>query len=174
MRNSVLALLLASVLAACGGELDGEAAATSSSATPETTHVPASTRPEGSTETTTEAQVAGTSETTDVEDPAPSAGGCADVVGVDISGIGEGIYRFDVTVSSPDTGWEKYADAWEVRAPDGSVIGTRELTHPHVDEQPFTRSLSGVEIPDDIRLVTVAARDSIEGFCGAEMTVEVG
>ncbi len=91
---------------------------------------------------------------------------CADVIEAVVERQADGVFRFDVTVRSSDTGWEKYADAWEVRAPDGSVLGTRLLTHPHVDEQPFTRSLSGVAIPDGIGEVEVAARDLVEGFCG--------
>ena len=43
-----------------------------------------------------------------------------------------------VTVQHADTGWDHYADAWEVLAPDGTVLGTRTLLHPHTDEQPFT------------------------------------
>jgi hypothetical protein len=100
-------------------------------------------------------------------------GGCADVDSVEVKPDGDGTYRFDVTVSSADTGWEKYADAWEVRDASGAVLGVRELAHPHVDEQPFTRSLSGVEIPEGVTTVVVAARDLVEGFCGAEQTVDL-
>jgi len=98
---------------------------------------------------------------------------CADVEEVVIAAEAGGTFRFDVTVRSPDTGWEKYADAWEVRAPDGTVLGTRVLAHPHGDEQPFTRSLTGVAIPVDITQVEVAARDLVEGFCGTMMGVVV-
>ena len=97
--------------------------------------------------------------------------GCADVVGVVVAEAGEGV-RFDVTVASADTGWEKYADLWEVRAPDGTVLGSRILAHPHVDEQPFTRS-TVVEVPPDVSVVEVVARDSVEGFCGASVEVEL-
>lgn len=97
----------------------------------------------------------------------------ADVIGVEISTEAEGSYRFDVTVRSDESGWEKYADRWEVLAPDGTILGVRELAHPHVDEQPFTRSLSNVVIPAAISSVTVRAHDSVDGFGGAEMTVEL-
>jgi hypothetical protein len=30
-----------------------------------------------------------------------------------------------------------------VRAPDGTRLGIRDHLHPHVEEQPFTRSLAG-------------------------------
>ena len=98
---------------------------------------------------------------------------CADVDDVVITAESGGTYRFDVTVRSTETGWDKYADAWEVRAPDGAVLGTRVLAHPHVDEQPFTRSLTGVAIPEGVTIVEVAARDLVEGFCGAALQVPV-
>ncbi len=115
-------------------------------------------------------QAAATS--TSVGAAAPAAG-CADVIDVEVRAEDGGTYRFDVTVRSADTGWEKYADAWEVRGPDGTVLGTRVLAHPHVDEQPFTRSLAGVAVPESIDGVTVAARDLVEGFCGETRTVSL-
>jgi len=105
------------------------------------------------------------------EQTAPT--GCADVINVVITAQGSGSYRFDVTVRSPDTGWDKYADLWEVRAADGSVLGERVLTHPHVDEQPFTRSQSGISIPTDVPTVTVVARDSVTGFCGDAYQIDL-
>ena len=98
---------------------------------------------------------------------------CADVIEVVVTREGSGTYRFDVTVSSQDTGWDKYADAWEVRDSSGNVLGVRVLTHPHVDEQPFTRSLSQVMIPVSVRELIVAARDSVDGFCGEVFTLAV-
>lgn len=98
---------------------------------------------------------------------------CADVTRVEIEVETGGTYRFDVTVRSSDSGWEKYADAWEIRTPDGTVLGTRILTHPHVEEQPFTRSLTGVLIPEAITEVEVAARDLVNGFCGEALHTTV-
>jgi len=99
--------------------------------------------------------------------------GEADVVGVEARQAGNGTWRFDVTVSHADEGWDHYADLWAVVGPDGAVLGSRVLAHPHVEEQPFTRSLSGVSIDDAIGSVTVRARDSVHGFGGAEMTVDL-
>ena len=95
---------------------------------------------------------------------------CADVIAVEVTG--DGPYTFSVTVSSPDTGWDKYADEWRIESESGEVLGVRELTHPHVDEQPFTRSLGGVEMSGGS--VIVAARDSVDGYCGETMVVTVG
>jgi len=98
--------------------------------------------------------------------------GCADVVAATIDSSGD-TYRVSATILSADTGWDKYADAWEVRSPEGTVIGTRILAHPHVDEQPFTRSLDGVDIPAGITEVEIAARDLVVGFCGETVTIVV-
>ena len=99
--------------------------------------------------------------------------GPADVVQVVATKAVDGSYTFEVTIKSDETGWEKYADRWEVLTSDGTVLGTRELAHPHVEEQPFTRSLSGVTVPANIREVRVRARDSVEGWGGAEVTISL-
>ncbi len=100
------------------------------------------------------------------------AGG-ADVVGVEAVRDNAGKWRFNVTVAHADEGWDHYADKWDVVAPDGTVLGTRVLHHPHENEQPFTRSLSGVVIPDDVTEVTVRAHDSQHGYEGKPMSVEL-
>jgi hypothetical protein len=86
---------------------------------------------------------------------------------------GEGTYRIDVTISSPYDRPERYADAWRVVGPDGTVFGVRELTHDHADEQPFTRSLNGVAIPADVRSIMVEARDLIGGWSGQAYRAEI-
>ncbi|MEO0487234.1 MAG: hypothetical protein AAF092_15115 [Pseudomonadota bacterium] len=72
-------------------------------------------------------------------------------------------WRFSVTVEHADTGWDDYADGWEVRLEDGTVLGTRVLYHPHVDEQPFTRS-HVVAVPDGIHEVELFVRESVGGW----------
>lgn len=69
-----------------------------------------------------------------------------------------------VTLSHPDTGWDHYADGWEVLTPDGTSLGIRELAHPHVNEQPFTRSLSGVQVPEGIEALHIRARCNDTGW----------
>ncbi|NBB99143.1 MAG: hypothetical protein GVY34_13420 [Alphaproteobacteria bacterium] len=102
---------------------------------------------------------------------APLAAAPADVVGVDVSRNTDGTYRIAVTIASDETGWDKYADRWEVLAPDGTVLGTRVLHHPHVTEQPFTRALPALRLPPDLTEIRVRAHDSVEGFGGDEHTV---
>jgi len=105
-------------------------------------------------------------------DSGESHEGCADVIAADMTVQGS-MYQISATVSSADTGWDKYADAWVVRTPGGELLGTRQLAHPHVDEQPFTRSLGGVVIPEGIDTVEIAARDSVDGFCGLVVVLAV-
>ena len=105
-------------------------------------------------------------------EPAAAGAGCADVVAAEIAVQGNG-FEVSATVSSADTGWDKYADTWVVRTPGGEILGTRRLTHPHVDEQPFTRTLGGVQIPEGIDRVEIAAGDSVVGFCGDAVVIAV-
>lgn len=104
---------------------------------------------------------------------APAFAGEADVVRAEISRSSDGTYRFDVSVLHADSGWDHYADAFEIVAPDGTILGTRTLLHPHENEQPFTRSLTGVEIPSDLTEVRVRAHDSVHEYGGAEIVLSV-
>lgn len=92
--------------------------------------------------------------------------GEADVIDVKVRRTAPGVYNFDVTVKSNDTGWSHYADAFEVLGPDGTVLGQRILFHPHETEQPFTRDLYGVRIPAGVVEVTVRARHKPRGYDG--------
>jgi len=106
--------------------------------------------------------------------------GDADVTFVRAINTGENSWTFHVTVEHPDTGWDDYADGWDVVLPDGTVIipnngdaFTRVLLHPHETEQPFTRSQSNIVIPADITTVTVRAHDIVDGWGGQEITVDL-
>ena len=94
-----------------------------------------------------------------------------DVVAAEAAQADDGTWRFDVTLSSPYDTPERYADAWRVLAPDGTELGVRILTHDHQNEQPFTRSLAGVEIPADVSVVTIEGRDQVSGWGGATLEV---
>ena len=99
--------------------------------------------------------------------------GEADVVKVKAQEARAGEWRFSVSLRHADTGWDHYANNWEVLSPDGEIIATRVLGHPHVNEQPFTRSLSGVKIPKDLTHVVIRASDSVHGYGGQMMRVDL-
>jgi hypothetical protein len=99
--------------------------------------------------------------------------GEADVVDASVQRTAWNTYTFSVTVRHADTGWDHYADRWQVLSPDGAVFGERILLHPHETEQPFTRELSGVVVPKGVEEVTIRAGDKAHGFGGAEISVKL-
>jgi hypothetical protein len=98
--------------------------------------------------------------------PFAASAGEADVLNATAQKQADGSYPIAATVRHDDTGWEHYADAFEVSLPDGTVLGTRVLYHPHETEQPFTRSLSGVQVPAGATVLIVRAHDKAHGFGG--------
>ncbi len=96
-----------------------------------------------------------------------------DVLDVTATHADDGTWTFDVTISSPYDTPQRYADAWRVLAPDGTELGIRELLHDHAGEQPFTRSLAGVEIPADVNEVMVEARDQLNGWSGESFLLTI-
>lgn len=92
----------------------------------------------------------------------PAAADPPEITGVTTVHTGMG-WRFDVSVQHPDTGWDHFADGWDIVDADGQRLGRRELFHPHVDEQPFTRSLRNVMIPDGTTKVFIRPHCSRDG-----------
>lgn len=93
----------------------------------------------------------------------PGFAGVAVVVDAKTTRTGD-TWRFEVTIRHADTGWQHYADGWGVYAPDGTELGYRILLHPHVSEQPFTRSLSGVAVPAGTAEVAIRPHGSEHGW----------
>jgi hypothetical protein len=105
---------------------------------------------------------------------------CANVTGATATEIGDLTWGFSVSVRSQEAGLDKYANEWQIQSslslPSSSssfreIWGTRVLGHPHEMEQPFTSSLSGVQIPESVDTVIIAAKDSVLGYCGAEFVL---
>ena len=87
-----------------------------------------------------------------------------EVVDVQANQSSDKSWHFSVTLKHADEGWDHYANEWQIIAPDNKVLGTRTLYHPHVNEQPFTRSLNGVKIPADVKTVRIIAKDTVHGL----------
>ncbi len=103
--------------------------------------------------------------------PQAASAGEADVTAVAVrSGS---TYSFSVTVRHADEGWEHFANRWEVLSLDGAVLATRVLADPHVNEQPFTRSLSGVKLPAGTKEVRIRAHDSVHKHGGTDLIVNL-
>ena len=96
-----------------------------------------------------------------------------DIVGAEAIQDDSGAWRFNVTVSSPYDTPQRYADAWRVLDPEGNELGIRVLAHDHANEQPFTRSQSGIQIPSEVSEVTIQGRDLANGWGGGELTLAI-
>ena len=109
-----------------------------------------------------------------------AAEGDADVLEVIATHNGNNGWTFSVTVAHPDTGWDEYCNGWDVVTNSGQVLKqrssdpfTRLLHHPHETEQPFTRSQSGIEVPEGTTTLTVRAHDLKNGFGGKVITLDL-
>ncbi|VAX23993.1 hypothetical protein MNBD_NITROSPINAE04-1698 [hydrothermal vent metagenome] len=86
----------------------------------------------------------------------------------------EGVWTVSVTLRHADEGWKHYADEWRVvNAGNDKILGSRTLMHPHVNEQPFTRSLSGVPILANVRHVYIEAHDKAGGWSPQKLNVDM-
>jgi hypothetical protein len=159
-RTTAALLLAAAVgLGACGSDVVDDSAAPITTP-PDTAEVVDTT-----STTSADAAAAPTSTTTTAAadadiDAFPS------VIGATATPDGDDTWRFDVTISSPYDTPERYADAWRVLGPDGTEYGIRILGHDHANEQPFTRSKSGIAVPADVQTVTIQGRDLANGWGG--------
>lgn len=100
----------------------------------------------------------------------PAWAGKADIVQASAQKSGS-TWTISATVRHDDEGWKHYANSFQVLTMDGKVLGTRVLVHPHLNEQPFTRSLSGVSIPENIKKVRIRAGDLVHGYGGKEIVL---
>lgn len=84
-----------------------------------------------------------------------------------------GSWRADVELKHDDTGWEHYADAWRLVDEKGNEVGKRTLWHPHVNEQPFTRSLSNFHIGAANKIIYVEAHDKKHGWSPNKVKIDM-
>jgi hypothetical protein len=87
-----------------------------------------------------------------------------DIVDVKPHQTSDKTWGFAVTLKHADEGWKHYANEWQVLAPDSKILATRTLYDPHVNAQPFTRNISGVDIPANMKIVYVIAKDTVHGL----------
>lgn len=103
---------------------------------------------------------------------AGASAGEADVIDASATSLGGDQWRIAATIRHGDTGWDHYANAFEVVGPDGETLETRVLYHPHVNEQPFTRSVVAT-IPSTVTSIRVRALDLVHGAGGAEIALQL-
>jgi hypothetical protein len=96
----------------------------------------------------------------------------ANVLDVRFEDLGEGRYRFAVTLLHDDDGEApSFADSWQVWDTQGNKLGERILAHSH-GTQAFTRS-GTIEIPSKVTTVLVRGHDMQHGHGGQSMKVDL-
>ncbi len=98
--------------------------------------------------------------------------GEADTVAADVDCVQQ-VCSFAVSVRHTDTGWSHFADHWRILDLDGNELGRRVLLHPHENEQPFSRRLADVEIPNGVRRIAIEAHDSVHEYGGQRLEVDI-
>lgn len=104
--------------------------------------------------------------------PAALTAGAVEIVFVELVRDG-GAWQPTVTLRHADTGWEHYADAWRVVDGQGRVLAQRTLAHPHVTEQPFTRSGPAFTPPPGTTRLAVEARDTLHGWSADRVAIDL-
>ena len=99
--------------------------------------------------------------------------GEVNILAADFHSSGGNRWSVNVTLKHGDTGWDHYADNWRVVDGEGNMLGDRVLHHPHVDEQPFTRGLGGVKVPEGITTVYIEAHDKVHGWTSNQLKVDL-
>ncbi len=99
--------------------------------------------------------------------------GETDVINVIFSRSSGTVFNFKVTIRHADTGWDHYADAFEIFDMSGALLAKRTLYHPHVKEQPFTRSITDVKIPESVKRVMIKAHCSVHEYGGKVIVVDI-
>jgi len=103
---------------------------------------------------------------------APAWGSPTEVVMAIFERSGGDSWQVSVTLRHADTGWKHYANLWVVETLEGKELGRRVLFHPHVEEQPFTRS-QRITIPAGITRVRLRAGDNVDGLDGNTVVVDL-
>jgi hypothetical protein len=95
------------------------------------------------------------------------------ILAADFHSSNDNTWLVKVTLEHNDSGWDHYADNWRVVDAEGNVLGYRLLQHPHVNEQPFTRDLAGVKVPDGITTIYIKAHDKVHGWTKNNLKVDL-
>lgn len=99
--------------------------------------------------------------------------GPANVVGVAMSRNLDQTIDLRVTIRSADKGPEHFCDRFEILDPEGRVLHVERIAQPHVNEQPFSVSLTNLRLPEGLERVTFRARMRPDGASGTQRDVKL-
>lgn len=96
-----------------------------------------------------------------------------EILAADLHNNSSNNWSVSITLKHEDKGWDHFADNWRVVTEKGEILGDRVLYHPHVNEQPFTRSLAGVVVPEGVSIIYIEAHDKVHGWTKQTMKVDL-
>jgi hypothetical protein len=99
--------------------------------------------------------------------------GDVQILAADFYNNGGQTWSVNITLKHDDTGWKHFADNWRIVDNKGNILGDRVLMHPHVSEQPFTRGLGNVKIPENIKTVYIEAHDKVHGWTEKKLQIDL-
>ena len=100
--------------------------------------------------------------------------GAADVIAATARHAADGTLNFEVTMRCDDRGATYFCDRFEILSPSMRVVGVRRMLHDHTDEQPFTRELQGVNVPNGFpRGVLIRGHHNARGYDGATLKLDL-
>lgn len=100
--------------------------------------------------------------------------GAADVIGATARQADDGTWSIEVSMRCEDRNATYFCDRFEILTPDARVLGVRRLLHDHADEQPFTRELQGVNVPNGFpHGVLIRGHHNVRGYDGATLELDL-
>lgn len=104
---------------------------------------------------------------------------CCDIIAVEATELAADGWVILPYMFSPyeRTTTEHFCNRVEILSvfPNGTsvLLGKRDIENPHPDEQPFSRSVGSVVLPEGTDTITALASDSKYGFCGRNLSLTI-
>ena len=95
------------------------------------------------------------------------------IIAADFQSSNGNFWTVNVTLQHDDKGWDHYADRWQIVDSESRVLGNRVLHHPHVHEQPFTRGIGSIMLPEGVTSVFIEAHDKLHGWSPHRLMIDM-
>ena len=76
---------------------------------------------------------------------------------------GGDLFTFYISVDHNDENWEHYVDRFELLNEKGKIFAVRVLRHPHVNQRPFTRSVTTM-LKEPLNKFSARGHDLVHGY----------
>jgi hypothetical protein len=84
-----------------------------------------------------------------------------------------GRWTVTVTIAHHDTGWDHFAKGFAVLLPDGTRLAYLEFSHPHIGQDTFAASLTGLRISNDVPFLLIRTRCNLVGWAAEPVQIDL-